>query len=143
MRRNAMSKSGDRRSGSACVELALVVPFFLMVTCGSLELSRVCSVEELLTNIARDGCRVAVANGQTSSTATARINTLLSNANITGATVTISPTPVENSAFGSQVTVTVSVPYSRVSWLPMSYILNWGTTLGGTAIMSSEQNPPN
>jgi Flp pilus assembly protein TadG len=143
MRRNVMSRSRARSSGSASVELALVVPFFLIITCGGLELSRVCSVEELLTNIARDGCRVAVANGQTSSTATARVNTLLSNANITGATVTISPTPVENSSFGSQVTVTVSVPYSNVSWLPMSYLLSWGTTLSGTAVMSSEQNPPN
>jgi Flp pilus assembly protein TadG len=136
-------KSGKRRSGAACVELALVVPFFLMVTCGSLEVSRVCSVAELLTNIARDGCRVAVANGQTSSTATARIDTMLSNAQITGATVTISPTPVENSAFGTPITVTVSVPYSRVSWLSMSYVLNGGTILSGTATMSSEQNLPN
>ena len=137
----ARGRSRNRRRGSASLELALVVPVFLLMICGVMEVSRVCAVGELLNNIARDGCRVAVANGQTSATATARITTLLSNAGITGSTVAISPTLVENSTFGSQVSVTITVPYSNVSWLQMTG-WNWSTTIGGKAVMSSEQNPP-
>jgi Flp pilus assembly protein TadG len=117
------------------------VPLFMAMICGVLEVSRLCSVSELLSNIARDGCRVAVANGQTSATATARITNLLSNAGITGSTVTISPTLVENSTFASQISVTITVPYSNVSWLQMTG-WNWNTNVSANAIMSSEQNPP-
>ncbi len=140
------NRSRNRRRGSASLELALVVPLFLLMICGILETSRLLSVSELLSNIARDGCRVAVANGQTSATATARITTLLSNAGITGSTVTIYDNAtanalVENSTFGDQIKVTISVPYSSVSWLRMTG-WNWNTNVGGKAIMSSEQNPP-
>jgi Flp pilus assembly protein TadG len=140
-RMQTRNRSRNRRRGSASLELALVVPLFMAMICGVLEVSRLCSVSELLSNIARDGCRVAVANGQTSATATARITNLLSNAGITGSTVTISPTLVENSTFASQISVTITVPYSNVSWLQMTG-WNWNTNVSANAIMSSEQNPP-
>jgi Flp pilus assembly protein TadG len=138
----------DRRRGAASAELALVVPLFLLLICGTLETSRVCSVSEILTNVARDGCRVAVANGQTNSNAQTRMTTLLSNAGITGYStpqILVNGTAgdVSTSAFGANITVTVSVPFGSVTWLPISYVLSSSMTLSGTAVMSSEHNPPN
>jgi Flp pilus assembly protein TadG len=145
MRRSAVTPTGDRRDrrrGAAAVELALVVPLFLLLIGGSLEAARVCSVSEILTNIARDGCRVAAANGKTNSDAQTRMTTLLSNAGITGYTISITPTDVTTSQFGGLVTVTVGVPFGRVSWLPMHYVMSSSTVLSGTATMGSEHNPP-
>jgi Flp pilus assembly protein TadG len=148
MRISMISRAVDRRRGSATVELALVVPLFLMMICGSLEVSRVCSVSEILTNVARDGCRVAVANGQTNTTAQSRMTTLLSNAGITGYSTPViavngTAGDVTTSNMGDQISVTVSVQFSHVTWLPISYVLSSSMTLGGNAVMSSEHNPPN
>jgi Flp pilus assembly protein TadG len=142
MRRSAMTRSADpsssRRRGAAALELALVVPLFLVMICGTLETSRVCSVSEILTNVARDGCRVAVADRKTNSDAQARVTTLLSSAGITGYTIAITPANVTTSTVGDPITVTVSVPFGKVSWLPISYVLSSSMTLSGSAVMSSE-----
>jgi Flp pilus assembly protein TadG len=139
-----MSRKVDRRRGVASVELALVVPLFLLMICGTLEASRVCSVTEILTNVARDGCRVAAANGQTNSTAQTRMTTLLSKAGISGySTPVITPADVTSSKMGDQITVTVSVQFRYVTWLPISYVFPSSLTLSGQAVMSSEHNPPN
>jgi Flp pilus assembly protein TadG len=139
-----MSTRVHRRRGAALVELALVIPLFLMMICGTLEASRICSVTEILTNVARDGCRVAVANGKTNADAQARMTTLLSNAGITGySTPVITPADVTTSNMGDLVTVTISVQYGHVSWSPIHYVMSSSTNLSGTAVMSSEHNPPN
>jgi Flp pilus assembly protein TadG len=139
-----MSRTVDRRRGAASAELALVAPLFLLMICGTLEASRVCSVSEILTNVARDGCRVAVANGKTNANAETRMTTLLSNAGITGySTPVITPSDVTTSKMGDLVTVTVSVQFHHVTWLPISYVMSSSMTLSGTAVMSSEHNPPN
>jgi len=133
-----------RRRGAATAELVIVVPLYLLMICGTLEASRVCSVSEILTNVARDGCRVAVANGKTNADAQTRMTTLLSNAGITGySTPVITPANVTTSAMGSTVTVTISVQFRRVTWLPISYVMSPSMNLSGTAVMSSEHNPPN
>jgi Flp pilus assembly protein TadG len=144
MRLSSMRVRADRRRGSASAELALVVPLFLLMICGTLETSRVCSVSEILTNVARDGCRVAVANGKTNADAQVRMTTLLSNAGITGySTPVITPADVTASNLGDQVTVTISVNFSHVTWLPISYVLSSSMPISGRAVMSSEHNPPN
>jgi Flp pilus assembly protein TadG len=144
MRLSSMRRTVVRRSGAASAELALVAPLFLLMICGTLEASRVCSVSEILTNVARDGCRVAVANGKTNANAQSRMTTLLSNAGIRGySTTVITPADVTTSKMGDLVTVTVSVQFHNVTWLPISYIFRSSMTLSGTALMSSEHNPPN
>jgi Flp pilus assembly protein TadG len=130
------------RKGAAAAELAIALPFLAFLVLGTLETARFTSVSELLANVAREGCRDAVINGNTNATATARMTTMLSNAGISGYTITITPTDVTTSTYASSVTVTVTVPYGRVSWSPAPYVIRSNVTLSGTAVMSSEQNPP-
>ena len=66
------------------------------------------------------------------------MTTLLASANITGYTISISPANVTTSNVGDQITVSVSVPFSKVSWLPFRYVMSSSLTLGGSAVMSSE-----
>jgi Flp pilus assembly protein TadG len=134
--------SGNRRhgrDGAAAAEFAIVLPFLALLLLGTLETARFTSVSELLTNVARDGCRVAVMNGNTNDTATTRMTTMLRYAGITGYTITIEP-DVQTSSLGDPITVTITIPYSKVSWFP-AYILSPSLTISGTAIMSSEHMP--
>jgi Flp pilus assembly protein TadG len=130
------------RKGAAAAELAIALPFLAFLVLGTLETARFTSVSELLANVAREGCRDAVINGNTNATATARMTTMLSNAGISGSTITITPTDVTTSTYGSAITVTVTVPYGNVSWSPAPFVLRSNMTLSGTAVMASQQNPP-
>lgn len=132
-----------RRDGAAAVEFAIVLPFLAILLLGTLETSRFIAVSELLANVARDGCRDAVINGNTNATATARMAAMLSNAGIPTSYTTITiQQNVQTTALGDPITVTVTVPYGKVSWSPAPYVLSPNLTLSGTATMSSEQNPP-
>jgi Flp pilus assembly protein TadG len=136
---------GLRSRAAAAAEFAILLPFLALLLLGTLEVSRLTSVSELLTNIARDGARVAVINGKTNADVTTRVTTMLSNASINGYTVTITPqtaADVQSSALGEPITVTISVPYGNVSWSPAPYFLKGSTIVSGTAVLSSEHNPP-
>jgi Flp pilus assembly protein TadG len=49
-----------RRSGVACVELALLLPLLGMLVLGMFELARALQVRQLLTDAARKGCRTGI-----------------------------------------------------------------------------------
>lgn len=48
-----------KRAGIAAVEMALCLPFVMLVLFGILEFYRIVQVKHLLTNAAREGCRLA------------------------------------------------------------------------------------
>jgi len=75
-------------------------------------------VYQVLTNASREGARTAVLDGATTNSVTTSVNSYLTAAMISGATVTVAPNPPTNAQYGDPVTVTVSIPFSQVSWLP-------------------------
>lgn len=54
-----------RRSGAALVEMALILPLFLLVVLGIIEFGRAMMVGQIVTNAARHGTRQAVIDGST------------------------------------------------------------------------------
>ena len=115
-------KTGSRlaqrnRRGAAVVEFAVVVPIFLTLVFGMIEYGRMVMVQQIITNAAREGARVAILTTATTSSVTSTVTTYLTNVSITGETVTVSPNPPTSAAAGTGVTVTVSIPYSSVSWM--------------------------
>jgi Flp pilus assembly protein TadG len=123
------------------VEVALVLPVFVLLVFGLLECSRLGMVSVILTTAAREGCRVAVIDGNTNTDVTNRINQILSSSNITGVTTTQVPTDCTTVKSGDNpntVQITLNVPYRQVSWLPTPYLFN-SVTVTGTATMSSER----
>jgi Flp pilus assembly protein TadG len=120
------------------VEFAIIGPIVVMLVLGMIEFSRLMMVEEILTNAAREGCRQAVLTGATTSNATSTVDTYLQGAGISGYTTTVSPDP-STAAAGTAITVTITVPYSKVTWLPSPIFLG-GTTLTATVIMRKETN---
>jgi Flp pilus assembly protein TadG len=129
------------RRGAAVVEFAVVAPIFLTLIGGTIELGRAIVVVQHLTNASRGGARIAGYNTTTSSsTVTSAVNTYLTNEGISGATTTVSPSSLSSVADGTQVSVTVSIPYSSVSWLPKPFFLG-GKTLTATSVMCREPAP--
>ena len=107
---------------------------------GMIEFGRAIMVQQVLTNAAREGARVGVLDsptptaGQVSTTVT----TYLQNAGISGATVTTNPTEPTTAAYGAPVTVTVQIPFNKVSWLPSPMFLTATTQLKASAVMRRE-----
>ena len=138
---NGKAVKRSRRRGAALVEFAVIAPIFLTLVGGMIELGRAIVVVQILTNASREGARIAGYDTTTSaSTVTSAVNTYLTNESISGATTTVSPSSLSSVADGSQVSVTVSIPYSSVSWLPAPFFLG-GQTLGATTVMCREPAP--
>ena len=126
-----------KRRGAAVVEFAVVAPVFFLLIFGMIEYGRLVMVQQVLTNASREGARVGVLDGSTKSDVTTAVNNYLSSAKITGSTLTVTPDPPSSAAYGAPVTITVSVPFTKVSWLPSPMFLG-GTTVTATSVMRRE-----
>jgi Flp pilus assembly protein TadG len=132
----------DRSRGTSAVEMAVVAPVFVALMMGQLESSRLGMVAQLLTTAAREGCRVAVIPGHTETDVQNRIDAVLSGSGISVGTVTPTcPSPYnwDSAPQGTAITVSLSVPYSQVSWLGTPFFLS-NANVSVSATMSSE-NP--
>jgi Flp pilus assembly protein TadG len=125
------------RRGVAAVEFACVAPLFFLLVFGLIEYGRMVMVQQLLTNAAREGARVGVLDGSTEAKVDAAVNTYLSAAGIRNTTTTVSPNPPSSATANSPVSVTVSVGFNDVSWLPSPFYLG-GKTLSFSAVMRRE-----
>ncbi len=125
------------RRGASAVEFAIVAPIFFMVVLGIIEFGRMAMVQQMLTNAAREGCRIAVLDGATTASVRTKVNQYLTSGRITGATITVTPNPPSTATFNQSVTVAVSIPFNRVSWLRAPFFLG-GRTLQAQAIMRRE-----
>jgi Flp pilus assembly protein TadG len=127
------------RRGAALVEFALVAPIFLAFVVGSIELGRAITVQEALTNASREGARVATLDGAMDSDVTSAVDTYLSGMSISGANTTVSPDNPGTYPGGTQVTVSVSIAYASVSWVPSPWFLK-NATLTAETVMVRQSN---
>lgn len=125
------------RQGAAVVEFAVVCPVLFALTFGMIEYGRMVMAQQILTNAAREGARVAILTSATFTQVEDAVNNYLTAANITGATITCNPGDPSSAGYGDPVTVTVSVPFTQVSWLPAPLFLE-GITLSATTVMRKE-----
>ena len=122
------------RKGAALVEFALVLPVFLLLIFGGLEMGRAVMVKHLLDDAARAGCRVASMQGATQNDVVSVVNQALTKAGISGHDVTVTPTPPSSADHLEPVSVTISVPHSEVAWMPSPRFMG-GKSLTGVCIM--------
>jgi Flp pilus assembly protein TadG len=120
--------------------MAVLLPVFMLLVLAMLEAARMCMVAQLLTNAAREGCRVAASNGKTNSDVTTRVNATLTAAGITPSlvTTTLSPSDVTTATSSQTITVTLSVSFSKVNWLPSPFFYK-STTMTSQAVMLSQR----
>ena len=117
------------------VEMALVLPIFFMVVLGIVEFGRAMMVGQMVTNAAREGTRMGIVDGETNTTVTDWIEDFLEDSiNVDPADVTVTITVTEatgnppaanqigNASAKDLITVNVSVPFDKVSYIPGDYL---------------------
>jgi Flp pilus assembly protein TadG len=130
-----------KRGGTAAVEFAVVAPVFFLLVFGMIEFGRMVMVQQIITNASREGARLAVLDSTTPihDEVVTQVSNYLANAGINGASVDINPTEptatgVKN---GDPITVTVTIRFNRVSWLPTPMFLG-GKDLVAKTVMRRE-----
>lgn len=128
------------------MEFAIVAPIFFLMILGMLELGRAVMVQQIITNASREGARVAVLDGaqrvgnEADPGVIDSVERYLTNANINpdSASILIDPFTPGDAGYGDPVTVTINIPFSAVTWLPMPRYLVGGKTLSATTVMRRE-----
>lgn len=128
------------RRGAAVVEFAIVAPVFFLLVFGMIEYGRMVMVQQILTNASREGARYAVilSTNDTNAVET-RVEDYLESASIRGTpTVSVTWPPSGGSDPTQPVTVSVSIPFGQVSWLPTPMFVSSTTQLTATSVMRRE-----
>ena len=126
------------RRGAAVVEFAVVAPILILLIMGMIECGRMIMVQQILTNASREGARRAVLEAADVGEVNSVVNEYLASTSVTGASVTIDPTSLSTLGFGDRVTVTISVPFDDVSWLPVPKFFG-ENELSATTVMNAER----
>lgn len=124
------------RRGASAVEFAIVAPLFFMLVFGCIEFGRALMVQQILTNASRVGAREAITLNATASEVMTTAANYASSTSVSGVTVAVSPDPAAAQA-GDMVSVTVSVPFNNVSWIPAPWFMG-GASLDATSVMRKE-----
>jgi len=119
------------------VEFAIIAPLFFLFVFGMIEYGRMVMVQQVLTNASREGARRAVLDGATAAEVTDAVDEFLAASSIQGADVEITPADPSTAAYGDPVTVTVSISFDQVSWLPSPMYLG-GQQLSASTAMRRE-----
>ncbi len=114
------------RPGAAMVEFAFVAPVLFLVIMGIFECGRVVYVSQLLASAARLGARTAIVPGKSigdvNTATTAYLQAVALNsgdASVTVNGVAVNGTDTLAAATpGTDITVRVTMPADRVSWVP-------------------------
>lgn len=125
------------RRGAAVVEFAVVAPVLILLLLGMIECGRMIMVQQVLTTAAREGARTATIEGNSSSEAVDAVKSFLAGAGVKGSSVTVTPSNTGSIAHGQPITVSVSVPFTEVSWLPKPFFFG-NITLNSAATMRRE-----
>jgi Flp pilus assembly protein TadG len=134
-----MSKRIRNQRGNALIETAFTIPIVLLVCVGIFEFGRAYQVQQVLTNAAREGARIAVITGNTDQQVRDAVSNYLTNGRITNpgsANVVID----RNEAMGANTAsrVTISYPFSFIVLNPVAkLVVKTSTTGQGVLTMQS------
>jgi Flp pilus assembly protein TadG len=126
-----------RRKGAAVVEFAVVSPVLILLLLGMIECGRMIMVQQSLTTAVREGARIAVSEGNNAAAAIDAVQSFLAGAGVKGAKVAVAPKNIGSMAHGQPITVSASVPFREVSWLPNPFFFA-DKTLSSAATMRRE-----
>lgn len=133
-RRSKRPRAGAARRGTSTVEFALVAPVFLLFLMGILEFGRVMMVQNVLITAAREGARAAIISGATADSVEEKANDYAATCGVSGTTTTVDPADLSDATTETPITVTVSVNFNDVSWLPAPWFLDNQTLAGSTSM---------
>jgi Flp pilus assembly protein TadG len=115
-----------------------VAPLLFLLILAIFEFGRMVMVQQIITNAAREGARRAILEQSTVPEVEQTITNYLAESSISSASVTVSPDPLSTAGFADPITVTCSVSYDQVSWVPAPWFLR-GKTLTARSTMGAER----
>ena len=124
------------RRGAAATEFAVVAPVFFLMVIGFLEFGRAMMVQQVLINASRVGARQAITTSGTTGEVQTVVQDYTAGVAVPGVSVVVSPDPAAADP-GDAITVTTSVAFSDVSWMPAPWFLG-DTTLTASSQMRKE-----
>jgi Flp pilus assembly protein TadG len=132
----------NNERGTALLETALTLPLILLVSVSIFEFGRAYQMEQVLTNAAREGARVAVLPGSTSGDVQSRVVAYLNSGQIPNAsTASVIVTPNVAISIGAGTAsgskVTVNYPFSFMVLNPVARLVVKGSGLGKAPITMS------
>jgi Flp pilus assembly protein TadG len=117
------SRWNDRRSGTACVEFALLLPFLVTMVLGVIEIGRYVEVRQILADAVREGARQASAgqltNAQVISVVTGAVKNAglpTTNLTVTCGDLTNASLDVSNATSLDKLQVTATLLFKDVRW---------------------------
>jgi Flp pilus assembly protein TadG len=138
-KRAASGRTFARRSATACVEFAVVLPILLTFVLGVCEVGRFIQVYEILDASAREGARQASTGQMTDAQVIAAVTGCVQAAGLPTAKLSVTVQDLTNAGTDvSQATildnlqVTVTLPYNTVEWITTTYFLPSTTQISAT-----------
>jgi Flp pilus assembly protein TadG len=144
--RRTTRPTAQRRTGTAVVELAVVLPILALLLVGIWELGRMVQVQQVLSNAAREGARRAATGTRTIADVDTAVKNYLAAAgfNTNGYTlkiinVTQNPSPAPGAPSDDptaanqldHLRITVTLPFNNVKWAFLNQITS-SSTLSAT-----------
>jgi Flp pilus assembly protein TadG len=124
--------------GTALLETALTLPLILLVSVSIFEFGRAYQMEQVLTNAAREGARVAVLPGMDTSTVQTRVRAYLNSGQVPNASTASVVVTAVNIPMGAGTVpgtkVTVNYPFSFMVLNPVANLVVKGTATGKAPI---------
>ena len=129
-----------REDGAAAVEFAILLPILIVILFGTIEFGLILYDQEVITNASREGARYGIVIGSprpTTSQIQNVVNTYLTNSGLHAGNATTKVTGAQGTS-GSNLTVSVSFPYTYMV-LP-NFVAGLGSNinLGATTVMTLE-----
>ena len=128
----------ERDTGQSLAEFALLLPVRMGVVIGIFEFGRAWNVDQVLTNAAREGGRLAVVETSSEGDVLDAVETALTNASLDPSLATISVDGMDD-GYGTQATVVVAYPYEFVFLGPiMAFLGDGGGDAPGAITLTSQ-----
>jgi Flp pilus assembly protein TadG len=138
-----MKRLTQNERGTAMLETALILPIILLVSVGIFEFGRAYQMEQVLTNAAREGARVAVTPNATTSMVQSRVTAYLVSGQVPNPdSASIVVTQNVSISLGGTATatgtrVTVNYPFSFMVLNPVARLVVKNSTTGAAPITMS------
>jgi len=129
-----MPKDKQRR-GTATVELAVCLPVMVILVLGAIECTTMIFVEQSLHVVGYETARSAILPTATNSEVQLRLNEVIAERKLNGASVQISPSDIEVLDPGTHITVTVTAPAADNAVFPLKF---FSGDLDAVSVMSKE-----
>jgi len=128
-----------RERGAALLEAAVTIPLILMISVGIFEFGRAYQTQQVLTNAAREGARLAVINGSTDTDVVTRVRNYMTAGSLPNAgtaTVTINRT-VALTGNDTASRITINYPFQFMVLNPVVRLVTPASTTGAPITMQS------